>query len=48
MPLEVFEFANTKTGKLRAWYVTHAPHFSHKVKTTIVSIGKEVNNNTIL
>jgi hypothetical protein len=44
MPLEAFESAN---AKLTALYVVHTPHFSHKVKTVIASIGIEVNNDAI-
>jgi hypothetical protein len=48
MPLEDFESANAKIGKLTALYVVHTPHFSHEIKTVIASIGTEVNNDAIL
>jgi hypothetical protein len=47
MPLEAFELAYDKIGKLTALYVVHTPHFSHEVKTVIASIGTKVNNDTI-
>jgi hypothetical protein len=48
MPLEAFESANAKTGKLTALYVVHTPHFSHEVKTVIASTGTEVNKDAFL
>jgi hypothetical protein len=46
-PLETFEFAKTKIGKLRAQYLGHLAHFSGKVKTIAASIGAEVNNDAV-
>jgi hypothetical protein len=48
MPLEAFELANAKIGKLTALYVMQTPHYSHEVKIFIASIGTAVNNDAIL